>query len=200
MNQTTLDLNPVGLRLAEMSPDGLYRYVLRRRWASARILMMILLNASTADAVQNDPTVRRCIYFALNYGFGGLDLFNLFALRATDPKVMLRAEDPIGLLNDSYIADAAQEHAMVCLAWGNHGCHRNRDRAVLDILSRASPRPSLWCFGKTKGGHPKHPLYLPKSTKMVSYMLPGNSVDSVGGSGKVPGPRGLPSHLPGGIQ
>lgn len=172
MNQTSLELNPAGLKLAEFSPDGLFRYVLRRRWGVGRILMWIMLNPSIADAVQNDPSVVRCIDFSKRNGFAGLDLFNLFALRSADPKVMFDAEDPVGPLNDSYII-AAQEYATVCLAWGVHGSHRDRDRAVLDILwhRQPHPAPSIWCLGTTKGGHPKHPLYLPKSTEMVPYTL-----------------------------
>ena len=47
---------------AYLSECGWYRYLLWRRWQpSAPVVNFIMLNPSTADAVQDDPTVTRCI-------------------------------------------------------------------------------------------------------------------------------------------
>ena len=83
---------------------------------------------------------------------------NLFALRATDPKVMKLHPAPIGDENDRWIAEAAASAAVVVAAWGNHGSHLGRDQMVLNLLAN---RPSLMRL--TLAGYPAHPLYLLKT-------------------------------------
>lgn len=74
-----------------------YRYALWRQWqAAGPMLMLIGLNPSTADAERNDPTIRRCIGFAHDWGFGGVWVLNLFAWRATLPADLKAAADPVG--------------------------------------------------------------------------------------------------------
>lgn len=120
-----------------------------------------MLNPSTADAERDDPTIRRCASFARAWGLGGMTVVNLFALRATDPARLRRARDPIGRDNDRHIAEAAAGADRVVVAWGVHGTLRDRDRAVLALLAGARPR----CLGLTRGGHPRHPLYLSARTR-----------------------------------
>jgi hypothetical protein len=124
-----------------------------------------MLNPSTADAERDDPTIRRCGGFARAWGFGAMTVVNLFALRATDPARLRRARDPIGRDNDRHIAEAAAGADALVLAWGIHGALRDRDRAVLALLSEL--RPS--CLGLTRGGHPRHPLYLPRAAAPVPF-------------------------------
>ncbi len=119
-----------------------------------------MLNPSTADAERDDPTIRRCAGFARSWGFGGMTVVNLFALRATDPARLRRARDPVGRDNDRHIAAAASA-GLVVVAWGVHGRLGERDRAVLALLSGCRPG----CLGTTRGGHPRHPLYLPAATR-----------------------------------
>src|SRR4051794_22888220 len=83
-----------------------YRYVLWRDWTDLLIgdqgyAQFICLNPSTADEVQNDPTIRRCIQFAKDFGCSALCMTNLFAWRDTDPKAMMKVPEPVGPDNDS---------------------------------------------------------------------------------------------------
>lgn len=119
--------------------------------------MFVGLNPSTADEVKNDPTVSRCISYARSWGYGGLCMTNIFAFRATDPKVMKAHPDPIGTENDRYLATLAAEAGIVVAAWGTHGTHLGRGEAVRQLI------PGLCCLRQTQEGHPNHPLYLPKT-------------------------------------
>lgn len=121
--------------------------------------MFIGLNPSTADEVNDDPTVRRCIRFAQRWGYGALCMTNIFAYRATDPNVMKTQADPVGKLNDRYLKSAAHQAGIVVAAWGTHGAHEDREEKVLGLL-----RGKLSCLGTTKAGHPRHPLYLRADT------------------------------------
>lgn len=154
---------------AIFSADQRYRYVLWRGWSSdVRRLVVIGLNPSTADARKNDPTVTRCISFAKREGCGGLVMLNLFALRATDPGVMLAAADPIGVENDKYIQGYAfGNNRVVVAAWGAHGGHRERDIAVAELLAGAQ----LWCLGTTKEGDPRHPLYIRADRELEPFTV-----------------------------
>ena len=140
-----------------------YRYLLTRVWdEGAPKALFILLNPSTATEVQNDPTVERCERRARALGFGGFRVTNIFAYRATDPKVMRAQADPVGPGNDAAIHDSLEWASgagdRVICAWGTHGAHRERGAAVEELL-RASGR-DLHHLGLTKSGAPKHPLYI----------------------------------------
>ena len=136
-----------------------YRYSLTRVWddAGPRV-MFVMLNPSTADEVQNDPTVERCERRARHLGYGGFRVTNIFALRATDPRQMRAAADPIGPDNDATLAQGCLWADDVIAAWGVHGAHRGRGPEVAERL-RAQSAP-LYHLGLSKDGHPRHPLYL----------------------------------------
>lgn len=140
---------------AVLSPCGTYRYELTRRWSSRSLVGWVMLNPSTADADVDDRTVRRCIGFAKGWGFGGIIIRNLFALRATDPSELDRHADPIGPENDAYLSRCADEE-MTVVAWGARG--GDRGRAVLDLLEGQGVRP--YQLAVTDDGQPRHPLYL----------------------------------------
>lgn len=145
---------------AVYSPCEAYRYLLTRVWnPSGEKALFVMLNPSTATEVQNDPTVERCERRARALGFGAFRVTNIFAFRATDPRVMRAMADPIGPGNDAAIADSAQGWAdrIIC-AWGTHGAHLGRGAQVEHLL-RATGRP-LFTLGLSQGGHPKHPLYI----------------------------------------
>lgn len=147
-----------------------YRYSLSRVWDSAgRRVMFVMLNPSTATEVQNDPTVERCERRARTLGFGGFRVTNIFAWRATDPRDMRAADDPIGPNNDATLLDGADWADQIIAAWGVHGAHLDRGNAVSIMLSK-TPKP-LFHLGLSKAGHPKHPLYLPYVQKPVSWNL-----------------------------
>jgi hypothetical protein len=141
-----------------------YRYTLTRVWKfEASRLVFVMLNPSTATEVQNDPTVERCERRARTLGFGSLQVTNIFAWRDTDPKKMRTAKDPIGPDNDKTIMEACSWGDQIIAAWGTHGAHLNRGVQVKQIL-RSSDKP-VFHLGISKGGHPKHPLYIAYSQK-----------------------------------
>ena len=137
-----------------------YRYLLTRVWnPDGRKALFVMLNPSTATEFQNDPTVERCERRARALGFGAFRVTNIFAFRATDPRVMRAMADPIGPDNDAAIADSARDWAdSILCAWGTHGAHLGRGAAVEGLL-RATGR-ELLTLGLSKDGHPKHPLYI----------------------------------------
>lgn len=150
---------------AFLSGDGRYRYRLWRIWEPNKPLLNIIgLNPSTADATEDDATMRRCIGFAEREGFGGLVMTNLFAYRATDPSAMRRADDPIGQENDQHVREAAQQCSQVWFAWGNGGRFLDRNTHVLSLIER-----ECHCLGTTGLGEPRHPLYLRKDEQIAPY-------------------------------
>lgn len=141
---------------AVISEDLRYRYHLWRTWGTGPRMTFIGLNPSTADATLDDPTIRKVVKFAKRLGLSGLDMVNLFAWRATDPHSMLKASEPVGPENDSYLRKfAISSSAVVVAGWGNHGGHRDRAGQVLNMFNFP-----LFTFGLTGTGQPKHPLYL----------------------------------------
>ena len=127
--------------------------------------MFVMLNPSTADHREDDPTIRRCMNFVRNWGFARLDVVNLFGLRSTKPVALDHADDPVGPDNDQYIIDNAVYCARVIVAWGALGGKSPRAREVLKLLDGYTLR----CLGTTKDGHPRHPLYVKNSAAPVPY-------------------------------
>lgn len=142
--------------------EGPYRYSLWRLWDDRPHVVFIMLNPSTADAKANDPTIRRCMGFARIWGYGGICVVNLFALRATDPNVLYSAQDPVGPLNDEQIESSLGGTDTVIAAWGAHGVFRNRGAAV---RARIEKHCALRHLGLTANGSPRHPLYLRGDTQ-----------------------------------
>lgn len=150
---------------------GPYRYALWRQWEKGPALTWVMLNPSTADGLQDDATIRKCVGFSRLFGYSGIVVWNLFAYRATDPRVMVRAhelgEDIIGPKNDALFRSPA---CVVVVAWGAGGGFLGRDRAVLEML-RPHMLRSIYRLGPpTKGGHPRHPLYVPYSTQLEEHV------------------------------
>ena len=136
-----------------------YRYALTRTWDDrGGKVLFVMLNPSTATEVQNDPTVERCERRARTLGFGAFRVCNIFAWRATDPRVMRAQDDPVGPGNDTAIIEGADWADTVVCAWGTHGAHLARGARV-EALLRATGKP-LFHLGLSKEGHPRHPLYI----------------------------------------
>jgi len=133
-----------------------YRYRLERRWGDGPALGWVMLNPSTADAHVDDPTIRKCVGFARRMGFSAIVVGNLFAYRATDPDHLLATPDPIGPENDAFLQRLAAELPRIICAWGVVHA-RLVPRTVEVKLLVPHAEPLAW----TKGGHPRHPLYLP---------------------------------------
>lgn len=157
-------------RDAILSRCGKFRYWLMRRWGAGPRLLFVMLNPSTADAEQDDATIRRCVTFAALHGFQSLAVVNLFAYRATDPADLKRAGFPVGSDTDSYIASAVAGSDAVCAAWGavgDRGPACDRVQVVVPLL-RAGGKP-LQCLKVTRSGHPQHPLYLPSTCRLQGF-------------------------------
>jgi hypothetical protein len=166
---------------AVISEDGQYRYRLWRHFTlpakpgheapSRQRVLWIMLNPSTANAEVNDPTIRKCLGFtAYNFGYGGIEVVNLYAYRAAKPKVLWESRktvDIVGPENDDYIARALKDEHIgkVVVAWGASGGDwvQSRVLAVMLAILQSGHQPE--CLGVTKAGDPRHPL-------MVSYDTP----------------------------
>jgi hypothetical protein len=135
-----------------------YRYLLTRIWGPGPKALFVMLNPSTATEVQNDPTVERCERRARALGFGAFRVTNIFAFRATDPRVMRAAADPIGPGNDEAIRNSVGWADRIICAWGNHGLHLDRGASVEGLLR--STGAQLQHLGLTGHGQPRHPLYV----------------------------------------
>lgn len=171
MNETTKQIQAdyeIGYHGAIISPCEKYRLSLRRTWNRARpYCMFIGLNPSTATKYADDPTIRRCVTFARDWGYGGLYMANLFAYRATDPADMMKAADPVGVgpSNDEYLEMMAHGAGVIVCAWGTNGDHLGRANQVKNLLAGHN----LFCLDKTKHGHPKHPLYIKANTQLKPF-------------------------------
>lgn len=152
---------------AMLSHDGVYRYELSRRWADGPAATFIMLNPSTADATLDDPTIRKCIGFAKRWKMGGIFVVNLFALRSTNPDALKTHVDPVGIENGVVIHDAVVRSRVVIVAWGTKGNLMNRDDKIIELLEMVGRDPL--CLGITKGGFPKHPLYVSYETIPIRY-------------------------------
>jgi hypothetical protein len=173
----------IARRYARFSVDRRYRYVLGREFeapaqgdllsgweqpADRRVLLFVMLNPSVASERVDDPTLRRCMGFAHEWGgFQRLEVVNLFSLVATDPRELRRADDPIGPRTDALIRRSARDADRIVTAWGAHGGFGDRAGHVLALLRRAG-RP-LFHLGLTQDGHPRHPLYLPAGTPLQPW-------------------------------
>lgn len=192
MNSPTL-FPPAVRSDALISPCGLYRYWLSRTWDDALpTVCWIGLNPSTADASKDDPTIRRITGFTRAWGFGGFVAVNLFALRATDPRQILRAQHPVAEVgnspvvmfanaNDAWITFQTRPHRRVIAAWGAGGSLNGRDRQVMKLLKEDAPwneaggkHRVIECLGTTAAGHPRHPLYMPATATPVPFSMGGS--------------------------
>lgn len=159
---------------AVFSGCGSYRYLLSRPPAKSRFgvtmpLVFCMLNPSTADASNDDPTIRRCRAFAEREGRNGIVVVNLYALRSTDPQGLWAHADPVGPKNDAWLGGAALETGRVVCAWGANA-RPERVRRAVEIFRSAGA--TLWCLGTTKGGHPRHPLYVRGDSALIPWGAP----------------------------
>ena len=159
-------------RDAKFSEDRKYRYVLDREWdESGSLVTFIMLNPSNADEVVDDRTIKRCITFAKEWGYGRLRVVNLFAYRSQDPKELEQVDDPVGHDNDDAIRAAVGEAELVVCAWGNRGALGNRGKEARELI-QGQCEPHV--LGLTKQGQPRHPLYVRGETAAVEW----SSLDS----------------------
>jgi hypothetical protein len=143
-----------------------YRYSLHRTWDAGddRYVNFIGLNPSTADEDLDDPTIKKCMKFALSWGYGGIVMTNIFAWRDTSPAEMKKAVEPIGEVNDRCLISIARDASLVIAAWSQHGSFKNRSQDVRKLLNNF-PLHIL----KMGASEPWHPLYLKDSTQPIIW-------------------------------
>lgn len=155
--------------LAIFSLDKKYRYLLSRKWSNDGVCTFILLNPSTADAFKLDPTVTRAYKFAKRLGYGELVILNVFAIRGSNPKIILSDENPIGELNNKYIKNYIKKSDIIILGWGNYGKYYNRSEYILNLLKMH--KNNVFVIDINKNGEPKHILYTKNSSKFKKYNI-----------------------------
>ena len=144
-----------------------YRYLLWRSWRlELPLVTFVMLNPNSADAIRDDPTIRRCIGFARAWGYGGIDVVNVFGYRARSPADLNAVVDPVGPANRKYLERACVRASIVVAAWGNG--IRSRSRAGDSLVGITE---DLFCLGRTRHGQPKHPLYLRSNVLLEPYAL-----------------------------
>ena len=149
---------------ATFSSCRTYRYSLSRIWdKKKKYVLFIGLNPSTAGEEADDPTIRRCVNYAKNWGYGGFIMVNLFAYRSTLPSKLKKVKYPVGNENDKYIVTLSKKADITVAAWGNNGNLYSRDKQVFNLVS------SLMCLRINKSGQPAHPLYLKKDLKLTKF-------------------------------
>jgi len=178
---TTLPHDPGG-RVRLVPPAGVvgdavfggdrreYRYRLSRTWADGPRVLFVMMNPSIADPRVDDPTVAKCVRFARRWGFGGLDVGNAFAYRATDQGRLAEAGDPVGPDNDRHLLGMVGAATRVVLAYGKprHPALRARGPEVARMLA-AVAEPHVLAL--SVDGTPRHPLYLPETLTPVPWPL-----------------------------
>lgn len=174
---------------AVISDCGRYRYRLDRDCAPdgrsfGPRMAWIMVNPSTADAEQDDATIRRVVGFSRRHSCFRVTVGNLFAYRATDVRELKRVADPVGPENDIYLRGIMHEAQCVVVAWGPLAKQpkglRDRFKRVAEIAEQMK-RP-LWCFGTANDGQPRHPLMLAYDTPLVPWS-PEPGIRTSGGEG-----------------
>jgi hypothetical protein len=148
-----------------------YLYSLTRIWDDSKLrVLFIMLNPSSADGENDDPTIRRCIGFAKDWGYGGLYVVNLFALRATNPKELLTAPFVVGVENEKWIRRMSSLAHLVVCAWGNSSIVSKLQKRLDHTWKPLSwINKPLHYLELSNDGTPKHPLYLPKHLTPTPY-------------------------------
>lgn len=154
-------------RSAAISPDGRYRYRLDRWWGEGERLVWVMLNPSTADATEDDPTIGRVRSFTKREGYAGFTVVNLFSLRATDPRDLRWPRVPLWGPEDGDYWHHVIRNASVIAAWGASAALRRDGPGRLSDL-RVYAR-EVRCLGKTKAGRPRHPLYVKSDTALEAW-------------------------------
>ena len=155
---------------AIFDPTNTYRYTLWRAWSPDHPqVTFVMLNPSTADAQRNDPTISRCLAFAQHWGFGTLEVVNLFAYKTAYPSDLLKVTHPIGAENDHFLLQAIARSSCIVVAWGTKGAFLDRDKQVLQFLAQCQ---RIYCLGITRDGHPRHPLYTRRDIELIPFSIP----------------------------
>ena len=170
----SLDLSGLE-RSATLSDCGRFRFVLRRTWGKGPTVSWLMLNPSTADAEQDDPTLRRIMDFAAQWGMVGVTVVNVFPFRSSKPTELWRGLDKgpdsdITAIdaNVQHIEHAASEGALRMLGFGADVPARYP--VALDLALSAFGDGAM-CLGTNADGWPLHPMARGKH-RVPSYAKP----------------------------
>ena len=169
------------MKRAVLSDDGRYRFYLEREIDAQRpdrVVMFVMLNPSTADAKQDDQTIRRCKGFARDWCYGRLIVTNLSPLRATNPRELKAAgpEPPdVRAKNLEHVRRGAAAADKIVLAFGVNGRWEDRGEEMIETLRGWGY--CLYTLGLTKDGWPRHPLPVRKDAKPIPFCGDGPAAD-----------------------
>lgn len=158
---------------ATLSPDEYFRFSLTRAWINTkdrdyhRSALFIMLNPSTANNYQDDPTVKRCVNIADTHDCDRLTIVNLFPFITPIPKVLMKWTAEKLDQNDAHIRDALEHTQLIICAWGSlvkDEILRSRAREVLKLI-----HVPTFALHINKDGNPKHPLYCKSDSKLVLF-------------------------------
>lgn len=189
MQQETLPWIPK-VAHAVLSDDRKYRYVLYRSldglaWDAEErpdgkdrlTVCFVMLNPSTADETENDPTIDKLIKYAVAWGFQRLSVVNVYAIIETESKMLARmirsasmgGPEIVGDHNQAFLeTELGNANKIVC-GWGNEGAYRNS--VIHALLGPDGLNKRAWCFKKNLNGTPVHPLYQRDAAELVPYEL-----------------------------
>lgn len=148
---------------ASFSSCGKYRYQLLRVWDDKLPRVMFVgLNPSTANAKDDDPTIKSIVRIAKHNGYGGVYMMNCFPYVSTDPKQLINCETT---LNDVWLESTGQNCKDVVFAWGNFKIVE--EYGIDAKLTKMFPGAKALHINKN--GSPKHPLYCKSDTVFVDW-------------------------------
>lgn len=159
-------------RSAALSDCGRWRWRLDRPIGDSPVVAAVFgINPSTADALRDDPTVRKWRGFGLRLGWGRVIVGNVFAWRAANVRELARAADLFGPDYERHLDDIIRDADILVPCWGARGKIPRALRPELDRMKArlaASGKP-MHCWGMTGSGDPCHPLTLGYVTPLVPY-------------------------------
>ncbi len=151
-----------------------YRYILGT--VGKKPLITIGINPSTAEPDNLDNTLKSVSRIAAGNGFDSFIMFNVYAQRATNPDHMDKE------LNENlhrenmrafrYVLERGGVEPAVWAAWG--AIVEKRDylkKCLRDMVNEGNLYSAKWYMaGKPSvKGHPHHPLYLKKDSKIEPF-------------------------------
>ena len=158
------------MKKAIISDCSKYRYELHREWDKDKgKVLFIMLNPSTANAIHDDLTTRRCVKYAERWGYGGIMIGNIYPFRAKRPKD-LKAWKIFGekysvfCENKSHVKGMSLQADIIVCAWGSNY------PGITDWLKEIKDTHYLELCDD--GITPKHPLgNLSKDLKPKNYKV-----------------------------
>jgi hypothetical protein len=137
--------------------------------------VFIGLNPSLADEDREDPTVKRMMRYARDWGCVRMFVTNVVPLITPYPERLKKNEWTQSDIENNVraIIDVSMNAKHVICCWGNHGSMRKVKPTRMHIEQALLMRGvTLSCLSINKGGQPKHPLYCKASLKPLLYKAP----------------------------